>query len=357
MYYLSSMLPYELEAKEAKEALPEFQLLLNGLQAALESFQSGHLEKFDSLVGENACQIRALWVILIVEKHAMDFDRLLQEIDQSKQTILECLEEGVKPGSFSQFLKEKEIDVFMPIEAYHLTQLYLLTQIKVQKGDSKETTDPKRLQALGDVTVSSARRLISKLRKEVAATSVELIKECAKISASWDHLTVNHNECWPCLPMFLTYQTILATSRQKGIPIVIHVQFHIGDDRSECLEEEYLYYTSSGEEHILTIPTAEDHNKPAILIQGVVSAPSVEELPSRSSWKNTFTSYLLSTVILAGAADHRQYPDPAHEHLVGHFADSEFYALKTLAQEKGFSIDNPSTFLIRHVYPTQRAVS
>ena len=60
--------------------------------------------------------------------------------------------------------------------------------------------------------------------------------------------------------------------------------------------------------------------------------------------------FSITDVILAGAADHRQYPDPEQNALIEKMGDGEFETYKALAKLKGFSLDNPSTFFIQHVY-------
>ena len=358
MRYLSHMLPYETESKRALDGIAEFQLLVRSLQMALCAFQEGNLEQFDGLVGENACQIRALWVVLLSENHKINFNELLSLIDSVNLKISQLIENNLIKVSLKEVLISGELDILIPQDAWNLLQFYLLTQIKVRRGsksERRETMDLKQLQLLGDVTVSFAKKLISKLRKEVAAGSVALIKQYSPLidSEVWNALVVHHNECWACVPMFLTYQTILSTLQQHNIPIVIHVRFHLHEDQYEALEEAYFYYMPVDGQYRLVEPSEEILSRSALLIQGMVAASKREELPSLEEWKRGFDTFPLATVILAGAADHRQYPDSSHDHLFELIAEEQFYELKNLAKQEGFSIDNPSTFLIQHVYATQ----
>jgi cobalamin biosynthesis protein CbiG len=63
--------------------------------------------------------------------------------------------------------------------------------------------------------------------------------------------------------------------------------------------------------------------------------------------------YPLSTVILAGAADHPQYPDAKLDDLIYQTQDSEYLKHRRFAKVAGFSLDNPTTFFIQHVYCSQ----
>jgi len=57
-------------------------------------------------------------------------------------------------------------------------------------------------------------------------------------------------------------------------------------------------------------------------------------------------------VILAGAADHRQYPDPGEDRRIEELGDKEFESYRKMARASGYALENPSTFFIQHVYPT-----
>ena len=56
-------------------------------------------------------------------------------------------------------------------------------------------------------------------------------------------------------------------------------------------------------------------------------------------------------VIFAGAADHRQYPDPEEDLRIEQLGDEEFEGYRKMARANGYSLENPSTFFIQHVYP------
>lgn len=84
------------------------------------------------------------------------------------------------------------------------------------------------------------------------------------------------------------------------------------------------------------------------MVQGVV-VPDL--LPSKSIWKAAITTQKLG-VILAGAADHRQYPDPEEDRRIEVLSDEEFESYRTLARSSGYALENPSIFFIQHVYPS-----
>src|SRR5271157_3898330 len=81
--FLHQLLPYDPATKIAKAlfiGLKEYQMLLNAALEAIRYFQQGNLKKFDSLVGENACQIRAVRLALIATQRLVDDQKIQQRI-------------------------------------------------------------------------------------------------------------------------------------------------------------------------------------------------------------------------------------------------------------------------------------
>ena len=87
---LTSLLPYDPNVKKGKrlkDGLKEYLLLLLAAEEAFLSLLRGNLEYLDPLVGENACQIRALRLALILLEEPLDTQTLLENIDRSKQIV------------------------------------------------------------------------------------------------------------------------------------------------------------------------------------------------------------------------------------------------------------------------------
>lgn len=91
--HLSELLPYDLSTKKEKElkiGLEEYKMLLEMLFQSLQAFKQDNLEKFDSVVGENACQIRAMRILSLTKKN-VDLSLLenrIKEIQSSIETLL-----------------------------------------------------------------------------------------------------------------------------------------------------------------------------------------------------------------------------------------------------------------------------
>ena len=92
-------------------------------------------------------------------------------------------------------------------------------------------------------------------------------------------------------------------------------------------------------------------NGPILVIEGVAYQDG-NNFYKNDSWRKEILKYSLSTMILAAAADHRQYPDPVHDDKIDKLEDSEYSFYKAFARANGFSSANPSTFFVQHIYTT-----
>ncbi len=108
--------------------------------------------------------------------------------------------------------------------------------------------------------------------------------------------------------------------------------------------QEYLLFKSNFSFYEEGILEEDDLEKPAIVVQGISQVcPSV--------WKRAVAINMLK-IVFAGAADHRQYPNPEEDRRIESIEDEEFTTLRTFARVEGYSLENPRLFFIQHVYPT-----
>src|SRR5579871_1411316 len=94
-YYLSELLPYDPSKKingDLKTSLTEYRLLLKAAKLALKAFQSGELEKFDALLRENACQIRAVKVAMLYPKCLESIQPKLEKAEQNIESLFKSME-------------------------------------------------------------------------------------------------------------------------------------------------------------------------------------------------------------------------------------------------------------------------
>ncbi|MBS0620640.1 MAG: hypothetical protein JSS61_04175 [Verrucomicrobia bacterium] len=244
--FLSELLPYEASTKingSLRAGLKEYSLLLEATKQAMMAIQSGDLEQFDAVVGENACQIRAV-------KIAMAFPRYLEVVEsvqaqiaiaqQKVEKLSQSLEPFMSSGvSLQTLLESQGLDIALTAEELFLVESFLLSvakTVKASKASSplcrNDAADPKKLKQFGkDVSTSFTDNLVRKTRKLLSIASVGFVREQAKSlgdkeleEMSSDRFTVSYNS-WPCVPMFWTYKTLLLAAQKMGVPLVMWAKF------------------------------------------------------------------------------------------------------------------------------------
>ncbi len=369
MHLLSNLLPYEKNKKKNKDlqiALYEYQSLLAAALEASKALEVVDLEKFDALVGENACQIRAIWISLITSKALINIECFKARIHRSikhLEFVLESkkMQEWMRSGiDLEEVLKEEKMDVSLSEEELFGVQSFILTEMKeVKREEDKmsslfrmESTAIKKYKKFGEVSTSFARHLANKLKEDVSKSSVTFVRnraltleDASLINMTSEDFTIEHHSL-SCIPLFSSSKTILKTALAEKIPLILHIKFLKEEEEGYIVtEEEYVCYKSNhnGSSFQYEETTEELNNDtPAFVIQGVVNMNAL----SREEWKRNMNNRSIEEVFLACAADHKQYPDASVDRL----KDPEYQEFKKIAKEEGFSSENSRTFFIQHVY-------
>jgi hypothetical protein len=95
-------------------------------------------------------------------------------------------------------------------------------------------------------------------------------------------------------------------------------------------------------------PSTINLEKPACVIEGIACINRA--FFSKEEWKAVIDKKSIIDIVLAGAADHRQYPNPVLDDLFKAPQYIDYASYKEEAVVQGFSAENPSTFFIHHVY-------
>jgi hypothetical protein len=371
---LSELLYYNPSDKkyaDLRKSLNEYQLLITALNEAISHYENGDLERFDCLVGENACQIRAIRLAFIATSKSIDVSTIRHSIIQIQETLNHLLSPSkinslmLQGISFEEVLLTYKLDLSLSSDEQFLLKSFLLTEMKEVVFNDTYTPSLLRIEKSIPVNIkrysplvsySFTNRLASKLRKLLSTSSVNFVREIASdlndstlkemISEKFEF---NHNSC-PCIPMFWTYKTLLQEALNRNTPFVFHIKFIEKQDQGYKIHsEDYLFYrpTSNGS-YSEFIPNDDDISKIACIIQGVACIE--KGAYSKKKWKKTIEQHSIFDIVLAGAADHRQYPNAD---VKVHVDDCEFNEYKKKALQNGFSLDNPSTFFIQHVYTSK----
>ncbi len=370
-YSLSQLLPYAPATMKngdlSKKGLNEYLLLLHVTKLAVEAWQNRAFEKFDPLVKENACQIRAVKIAMIASRFIWRGDLVHSKIEKVEKLKLDTktLQMLMLKGVTLQDIIVQNGDVTFGADGLFLLQSFILTAVKEQRESLAlrgidEESNPKRLTEFG-VSFSFAKKLVDKLRFDLATASVAFVQSQAAalgegelMKMSSDDFTILCPHSGPSIPIFWSYKTLLLSAREAQIPLVIVVSFKIEEQNYRSVGKESVFFRSSGKGYFAVEPNAEELKAVSVIIEGVSCAPTEETLLPREAWKERFLSFSIEAVTLAGAADHRQYPlnkegDNRVETLPAEERE-EFEYYKSLAVKEGFTEANSTTFLIQHVY-------
>lgn len=375
--YLSQLLPYDTTSKkngDLRTGLIEYRMLLEALKSTIGAFKNNNLEKFDALVGENACQIRAVWVAKMAQNQSIDMDALSQQVVKAQQNLDNVLDHSISKlmlngTTLDKVLVDENLEVSLEKEEMFLLEAHLLTIARGTGAGAlciRRVADPKNLKQFGDVSSTFTRNLLHILRKNISQQSVEFIRDnavvlqnesCIKMSS--EEFTIRHNSAF-CIPMFWTYQVVLNAAKKAKIPLILHVKF-ISDPEQQChadVEREYLFFKSEGNtqecRYVQHALTEGDLNQAAFVVQGICVRN--DKSHSKEQWKASIKEYYIENIILAGAADHRQYPEVSQDHLVEKMNDELYNNYKEMALKEGFALENPTKFFIQHVYASQIAL-
>ena len=378
--FLHQFLPYDPATKITKAlfvGLKEYQLLLNAALEAARQFQQDNLERFDSLVGENACEIRAVRLALIATQKLVDGCSMQQRIADALEALQQLSPKKIdslmlNKISLQEVLSNEKLTVSLTPEEVFLIQSFLLTESKEDFENDlaltllfKQAAVPKKLKQYGDISSTFSYELVKKLRKDSSLDSVNFIRTAADTfddellqDMLSDKFTMLHHNC-TCLPMFWANKPLLFLMLKEKIPLILHVKAlkGIGEDKYVLIKETCLCYghcehkTAGG---FVEIPQSKlDSSRPSIVFQGVVIDEDAEKDCFEEKWKNAMRSHQMADMILASAADHRQYPDSEWDQLICSLNDKEYQHYKNLSDRSGFSLKNPTLFFVQHIYTAQ----
>ncbi len=376
-HLLKEMYPYDIANKRnaaLRKGLKEYAFFLHTLNEASRHFLNGDLERFDALVSENACQIRAIKIAIIASKKTNDFQRIIKEVTAAEKRLAVVLEDSklahlmITNVSLEEVLENENLDIVLTHEELFLFQAFILSEMKeiAAPGDFlpefvlKDKSSPKKLKKLGsEISSTFALFLVTKLRKIVAETSINFVRKSAEklqdpylTKMTSQDYTIQHNDM-PCLPIFWSYQALLKTAKNESIPFVAHIQFVKDLDVGfKIVDEEFLFFKcitdELGTRYELVSQSTVGHSTPACIFQGIVHIDPSSF--NKDEWKARMSKHCILDVILAVAADHKQYPT---ENLGVPVSDTNYENYKMAAVNGGFSMCNPKTFFINHVFSMQ----
>jgi hypothetical protein len=367
-YLLRDLLPYDLSSKTGKnlkDRLREYRFLLLITQESIHHLKNKNLDKFDSLVGENSCQIRSVKIALIALNTAeFEFANIEIRIEEVLNKIDEILMSNNNEKTLLDIIQDNGLDVSLSVDEFFSVQSFLLSEMKECKSNGNfftsilrsERCSPSMLQKrYPQISYTFLDKLAKKIRPLLASYSVDFVREAAEElknpllkKMSGKEYELIHNSL-SCIPTFYSFKTLLFLIQKKEIPIIFHVKFLKKTEHGYIVEEEdFLYFSTDFDgNYIKRSPGQEDLEKPACIIQGAVCLDVSKNPLSKEQWEEKLTSYSPIEALLAFSADHPQYPNHDYPILIN---DPEYYYYQKLAKDKGFSLCNPITFFPQHMY-------
>ena len=359
--FLSHLLPYDPAIKIGNrliDGLKEYLLVLNAAEQAIRHLEKGELKYFDPLVGENACQIRAVKLALIISHCTFDINRLLKALDNSKTKTKELLnyymnaDTRIAPlPSLASLLDQ--IDIFLLPEEHFLIKSYLLTRAKVMRIEGplkplvmNEKTDYKKIKEFGDSGSLFTKLIVNSLRKQLAKSSVKFTEHLSE--SSFDQWIISHNGL-DCIPYFWSTKIVMDHAFKHQIPILLITELKAKDQDYKVLDQIEICFQPTSEKYIAVSQSVIDQDRPMIVLYGS-TCRDLANLPKREDWIKELSALCPREVVLAYAASHRQYPDESKVNIFTNYQDQDYQYYKSKALEWGCSLENPSLFFLAHAY-------
>lgn len=370
--FLSRLLPYnpsEKTGNRLRDGLKEYLLLLIAVEQAMDSLQQGELKNFDPLVGENACQIRAVKIALIIRNRSVNVDSILHNIKDAKINIESFLcrisNFANLEMSLKDYLETEKIDIVLNEDEIFLIKSFILTKTKVVQPFFKldkplvenAYSDSKKIKEISEVGSSFSGDLVKKLRKKLSASSVSFVQELAVESDSLtpgekllfsNQFVIIHNGLM-CLPYYRATWVLMKQALSNNIPIALLAQQIAKDQDYKIIQKTAIFFQATPQGYQEISRDLLDPEMPALTLIGSTCRDFIK-LPTKEDWTQELLAQSPIDLVLAYAAAHRQYPDDSKDQLLLEILDEDYEYHKVKAQEWGCSLENPSRFFLTHAF-------
>lgn len=367
---------------------------------ALTDFKYHKYHLFDALVGENACQLRAAKIVDLAERLTAGLDqeidaeienseKILKQINILKATLEKEKMElpKTKPRLF-EYCHVKGIGLKLTSDLTFIVLSHILNKAKRIKGDQakpyfyRECTDATAMVNLCrtyDIfnTVSTAKDekksrepdqiekkksnplqnkllvMIKNFQFCLSKASVVYLKQQAQllpISAE-NRLSIQMIE-EPAVyfghtitPCFYSLGILMKSAAQKNQSALIKVKRFSKDNKA--IDEIHILYGTSPNDSTFKMKKCGSSSIPVMVLEGYAVSDDHLSL-SAANYIEMFESFGMMEILLANAAQHAQYLGDENNKKIKPDESREQYKVK--AEKIGCSQDNPSFFLIDHIY-------
>lgn len=251
--------------------------MLTALQKTIEAVENSDYDKFDALVCENLCQIRAPMVHLICRE-------CLESLIKIKDDILYILDKVKNLNSKNQ-INFHELEIHLSGNQLFLVKLYLLTVVKKQNCEFPvdEETDLNLINLMTgkNFTNSFLNKLINKIRIQISAISAPFLRRIAELSGDTfslkmfeKHYVIPINKR-DCPPTYWATKMFMQAMLIYRIPVVLWVQQRTTEvEGYKIIREVAVYYESDPSQmKFIRKDPLFDSNKPVMVVKGATIRP------------------------------------------------------------------------------------
>jgi hypothetical protein len=286
----------------------------------LQNLKLGNLEAFDALVGDTACQIRALYI-------AMLYDKL-----QATQATITKEELNFATLSF-MLTKAKHVEYSSTgtIETETVNYKYLDANLSKKVGCGLIKKAQTELSALSVLFLQHEADIDTGLQKALSTVLIDSDIFKRSIVA-----------CYPSVKL------VLLCAALKGIPLIIKLTRPC----SECSKKLHticFFYRPKEGTFTSCAPDQNDLQRAALVCEGFCS--SQETCKEFQDFCLKFKKYSIVDIILANAAVHPQYPGKDNKDKTVEVAElqKELQVYRDFAQTNGCCKGNPALFCLDHI--------
>lgn len=359
MRYLSELLPEN--ENGVHKSLGEYALLLIALVCVIEALEKGELNKFDALVCENQCQVRAIMILLNHRECLFGLSKIKASVEASLEKIMMLMEMPLNGFSdIENLLKTEALEIPLYGREFVFVELYLLTIVKQETGNFhhpdktylpylKKLAPKKWAHFIGNKFTD---KLTKFCRKQVSRLSKPFFQQRALICG--DNVSSNmlervvyieERECTPC--NWIT-EIMTQTLFHEGISVVQWV--HQKNKQNKLIKEFCIYYESDSKNKrfVQKSPLLIDASKAVLVVKGV--AIKDEKTGTREISHSEILQLSLDNYFRLHGGSHRQFPNEALDYLVEDTPDSNYHFYKEQAVKWRCTQDDPQLFHIFHIY-------
>lgn len=357
--------------------------------SSLELFLTGQLTAFDAQVGENLCQIRAYFILLLSKKwlhSSIKKNEFLNEIERFKsykqqlEQIICDWENAIKhsvsynayfDGSekISDFLTRQELLLTIEEEFAFIIACCFLTHFNIRDENIPVAINLQYISREFRISKYRAKRLTHRYQQLVCTLGCDFILTIAKelpdqlgYADLLSKLCKISDEDRKVLPCYTVSDIIFHHSIQKKIPVLLIVR---RIPQLPSREADIIYFLLIGNDHAKTYSLVNSKaylSNSCLVVAGEMhfDQESIESYIQRLFIENPLK------IILANTASHPQYSgkrlealrDNPFTSLISDKSNSitlnehatQLMTMKQYALDVGCSKQNPSIFFLRHIY-------